>query len=69
MASDRDFVSTEEHELNYILKKYEKRQSKENREKIVNALKDFKNNPEYKPHNRERFYSYLEEKEILSNLE
>ncbi|HOJ49725.1 MAG TPA: hypothetical protein PKW55_02835 [Spirochaetota bacterium] len=69
MASDKDLVSKEEHELNYVLKKYNKRQTKENREKLVESLDNFNKDSNYKPHNRENFYKYIEEKGILSTLE
>ena len=69
MASDRDLVSSEDHELNYLLQKWEKKQSKENREKLAGELKKFKSDDEYKPHNRENFYKYVEDKNIKDILE
>lgn len=69
MANDRDLISTEEHELNYVLKKWEKRQTKENREKLTAALKAFNKDAGYKPHNRENFYKYADDKKIKKGLE
>jgi|GEM_PF-774994 len=72
MASDRDLVSSEDHELNYLLQKWSKRQSIENREKLAEALKTFKEDENYKPHNRENFYKYVDDnniKDILESIE
>jgi|GEM_PF-55779 len=69
MASDRDLVSNEDHELNYLLQKWEKKQTKENREILSNCLKEFKSNEDYKPHNRENFYKYIDDKKIKKLLE
>ena len=69
MASDRDLVSTEEHELNYLLQKWNKKQSKDNREELIKIIKAFKKDPDFKPHNRENFYLYIEKKSILPKLD
>jgi|GEM_PF-764599 len=68
MASDRDLISTEEHELNYLLQKWDKKQSIENREALTKIIKDFKSDADFKPHNRENFYLYVEKKKVLSKL-
>jgi len=69
MASDKDLISKEEHELNYVLKKWDKKQSAENREKLAAALDTFKADENFKPHNRENFYKYADEKNIKNDLE
>ena len=69
MASDRDLISTEEHELNYVLKKWEKKQSIANREVLIDALKKFNADVNYKPHNRENFYKYADDKKIKGKLD
>lgn len=68
--SDRDQVACEEdHEVMYVLKKYEKRQTKENLGKLRDHCRAFKKDDGYKPHNRENFYKYIEEKKVLAGLE
>ena len=69
MSSDGNLVSKEDHEMNYILQKWNKKQSKDNRELLVKALEDFKKDEKYKPHNRESFYKYCEDKKIVKKLE
>ena len=69
MPSDRDMISKEEHELNYVLQKFDKRQTIENREILEDALDDFKDDESYAPHNRESFYDYLESEDVLNDLE
>jgi len=69
MASDRDLISKEEHELNYVLKKWEKHQSITNREILAKKLDEFKADDSYAPHNRENFYKYADNKAIKEVLE
>jgi len=69
MASDRDLISSEDHELNYVLKKWGKKQSASNREKLADALKKFKGIAKYQPHNRESFYKYADDKNVKDKLE
>jgi|GEM_PF-835997 len=69
MASDRDLVSSEDHEMNYLLRKWDKKQSKENRETLVEKLKEFKHDDDYQPHNRESFYKYVDDNDVKSLLE
>ncbi|MBP7553002.1 MAG: OmpA family protein [Spirochaetes bacterium] len=69
MASDRDMISSEDHELNYVLRKWEKKQSIANREVLAGYLKDFKADDTFQPHNRENFYKYIDQKFLKSNLE
>ncbi len=69
--TDAEIISTEDHELNYVLKKYGKRSTAANREKFVTLLDEFKADTEYAPHLRVEFYKYLEDKnsfEIMEDL-
>lgn len=56
---DAEMISKEEHELNYLLKKWGKKQSIENREKLSKKLDEFNADPNYRTHNREDFYRYV----------
>ena len=69
MASDRDLVSTEDHEINYLLKKWNKKESKKNREILISELKKFKKDAKYKPHFRKNFYKYVGDNKIEKKLE
>ena len=69
LPSDRDQISKQEHELNYVLKKYEKRQTKENRDKLSNALDLFLKDDSYETYFRDDFYNYVEKNNALSDLE
>ena len=69
MASDRDLVSKEEHELNYLLTKWEKKQSIANRDILANVIDDFKADDSYSPHNREVFYQYVDDNDVISKFE
>lgn len=57
--SDHNLVSQEDHELNYILRRYGFEQSKKNRERLSNMLKNFKKYT-LEEKNRPHFYEYLE---------
>jgi outer membrane protein OmpA-like peptidoglycan-associated protein len=65
---DRNLISHEKHELDYLLKKWEKAADKDNREILSGQLKKFKADKDWAPHNRERFYEYVEEEHVLSLL-
>jgi small subunit ribosomal protein S6 len=67
--SDAEVISTEDHELNYVLKKYNKRQTAGNRAKFVELLDTFKADSEYAPHLREQFYKYIEDKNAFDAME
>ena len=69
MASDRDMISKEEHELNYVLKAWEKRQTQKNRDMLAKSLDEFKADSSLSPHNRENFYKYTTSKKIKGKLE
>jgi hypothetical protein len=57
--NDSELISKEEHELNYLLKKWEKKQSIENRSKLVKKLDEFNADPNYRASHREDFYMYV----------
>jgi hypothetical protein len=59
MTIDAEMISKEEHELNYLLKKWEKKQSIENRAKLVKKLDEFNADPNYRTSNRVDFYQYI----------
>ncbi|MBN2532962.1 MAG: OmpA family protein [Spirochaetales bacterium] len=69
MPEDHDLISSQTHELNYLLKKWEKKQSRKNREILRDTLKDFRADKSCTPHTRELFYKYVEEHDILKLLE
>ncbi len=69
LPSDRDNISKQDHELNYVLKKYGKRQTKENREKLSDALDQFRKDDSYKTYFRDDFYDYVEKNDALKDLE
>ncbi len=45
--------------MNYLLKKWNKKQSIENRKKLVKKLDEFNADKNYRTHNREDFYKYV----------
>ena len=59
MAIDADLISKEEHELNYLLKKWGKKQSIANRENLIRKIDEFNANKNYRNSNREDFYNYV----------
>lgn len=67
--SDSEVISTEDHELNYVLKKYGKRQTAGNRAKFVELLDTFKAEGDYAPHLREQFYKFIEDKNAFDVME
>ncbi len=67
--SDAEVISTEDHELNYVLKKYGKRQTAANRKKFVTLLDECKADADYAPHLREQFYRYIEDKKAFDIME
>jgi len=70
MPSDRELVAcNEQHEMEYILRKYFKRSTNDNIEKMTGLCKSFKNNDQYKPHNRDNFYKYLDQEKALDDME
>ena len=69
MPEDRYLISSQTHELNYVLRKWDKKQNKKNREILRGVLKDFRAGQSYKPHTRKNFYKYAEDNDILKLLE
>ena len=69
LPSDAEMISKQPHELNYVLKKYNKRQTADNREKFVNLLDEFRADDGYKPHLREDFYRYIEDKNAFDAMD
>lgn len=69
LPSDAEMISKQPHELNYVLKKYNKRQTADNREKFVNLLDEFRADDGYKPHLREDFYRYIEDKNAFDVMD
>lgn len=69
LPTDAEMISRQPHELNYVLKKYNKRQTADNREKFVALLDAFKAEAEYKPHLRDDFYRYVEDKNAFDQME
>jgi len=68
--SDQNLVACEEeHEIKYILEKFDQRQTQNNILTLQGACRAWKDNADYQPHNRDSFYRYIEEKEILAKLE
>ncbi len=52
-------ISKEDHELNNLLRKWNKKQSIKNREKLIKKLDEFNADPNYRKSNREDFYRYV----------
>jgi len=69
LPSDRDQISKQEHELNYVLKKYGKRQTQDNRDKLSDALDLFLKDDSYETYFRDDFYNYVDKNNALSDLE
>ncbi len=67
--TDADLISTEAHELNYVLKKYNKRQTASNRDKFIALLDVFKADEAYQPHWRTEFYQFVEDKNAFDELD
>ena len=60
---------TEDHELDYILKKYNKRLTKDNRKALAQLGLKWKKDRRVKVHNRDAFYKFVETKNALEPLE
>ena len=68
--SDANLIAcNEDHELKYVLKKFNKNDSDENVKKLRAKCKEFKKDDDYKPHNRKNFYKYLDDKKVLVGLD
>lgn len=67
---DRDYISQQdEHELNYVLKKYGKRQTQGNRDRLVELLGAFRDDASYAPHKRDDFYRYVDATKSFDAME
>jgi hypothetical protein len=70
MSSDWDLVSKEDHELEYILKKYDKRTTQENKDKLCDIIDDFKADSSYSPYYHRDLYRYFKNNpRLLNSLE
>lgn len=68
--ADKDKVNlSEEYELNYILKKHEKRQTEENRKKLIEIAKKMKEETGSKQTDRDELEKALKNKKNLNKLE
>lgn len=67
--NDSDFISKEEHELDYVLKKWGKRGTGANRQTLIKALDEFNRDPAYPAHTRKDFYAWAEGKAFMNALE
>ena len=61
-------ISKEQHELDYILRKFKKRQTKENRKILKKGIKKYKKDQRYNKHTKDKFYDYFK-KNIGKDLE
>ena len=63
MATDEQLISKEDHELNYLLKKWGKKQSQKNRDFLSKKLDEFNtlgNKFGYRKNFREDFYKFMD---------
>lgn len=67
--TDADFISKEEHELDYVLRKWKKRGTAANRALLVEALDRFNADKAWEPHTRARFYDFAERDGLSGRLE
>jgi len=67
--SDKDFISKEEHELDYVLRKWGRSATQANRDKLIEALDRFHADQAYEPHTRARFYDFAEKTGLAATLE
>lgn len=68
--SDKNLVACEEdHEMKTVLKHFKKRETNANVERLRGHCKSHKKDDSYKPHNRDSFYRYINEKNVLAGLE
>ncbi|MCB9762569.1 MAG: hypothetical protein H6739_22410 [Alphaproteobacteria bacterium] len=68
MDRDRNQISREAHELNYVLRKWGKRQTEANRARLVQALDALRADADT-PHNRQGFYDFAERTGLKAELE
>lgn len=66
--TDSDFISKEDHELDYVLKKWGKRGTAENRRVLSGALDEFNRDPAYPAHTRKDFYEWAKGRSFVASL-
>jgi len=67
--SDADFISKEKHELDYVLRKWEKRTTQANRDILANALDVFRKDKANSPFTRDIFYQWAERTGLKTKFE
>jgi hypothetical protein len=68
--SDKDLVACEQdHEMNTILARYGKRQTTVNRERLRVHCRKWKATPSYSPHNRGSFYRYIDNNNVMLEMD
>ncbi|MBN1242341.1 MAG: OmpA family protein [Spirochaetales bacterium] len=67
--TDADFISKEDHELDYVLRKWRKRGTAANRAVLVEALDRFNADKAWEPHTRAKFYEFAERDGLIGRLE
>lgn len=67
--ADSDFISKEQHELDYVLRKWGKRTTRANRTILEDALDRFSGDSAWAPFTRDLFYSYAEKTGLKAKLE
>jgi outer membrane protein OmpA-like peptidoglycan-associated protein len=66
---DGDFISKERHELDYVLRTWNRRATQANRDTLIRALDSFNGDPSLAPHKREQFYAYADSTGLKAKLE
>lgn len=69
MSDNQKIACEEGHEMEYILRKFNKSTSRVNIEILRRICREFKEKPEYTPHYRKDFYQYLKDYDVLSILD
>ncbi len=67
--NDRDFISKEKHELDYVLRKWDKRTTQANRDMLSEALDLFSADAANEPFTRDLFYAFAEKTGLVAKLE
>lgn len=69
VSANRNLISfDQDYEVAYVLRKFGKRITKDNKAIVVSFGKRFKKNKSFKPHNRQSFYEYVKKFKVLSKL-
>ena len=70
IKADRNLISFNEiHEVNYLLRKFNRRITAANRLVLEKEGAKFKSLKSYAPHNRQSFYKYMKDKKLLAKLQ